>query len=146
MAVEVSTLIGELDESSVLFARNGASLWFKYSPNDSITSTSLSSLLSKPASQCGKQNAVSTRGRSPYASPCLRQFLWLRFCPCLPRRGTIVYRTLCSSAMMQSRNFVVIVRHTQGSWSRFRLLRCGPVVGEDRVSHGTHKCWIVWLV
>ena len=55
MAAEVSMLIGELDESSVLFVRSRASSWFRYSANDSITSTSLSSLLSKPAS-----NAVST--------------------------------------------------------------------------------------
>jgi len=48
-------LIGESDESSVLFVRSRASSWFRYSANDSITSTSLSSLLSKPVS-----NAVST--------------------------------------------------------------------------------------
>jgi len=104
MAEDVSVLIDELDEFSVLFARSGASSWFKYSPSDSITSTSLSSLLSKPASQWGKHTELSTRGRAPYASPFPRQFLLLRFCPCRLRRGTIVYQTFCSSAVMEVEN------------------------------------------
>ena len=142
MAEEVSVLIEELDEFPVLFARSGASSWFKYSPNDSITSTSLSSLLSKPASRRGKHTEVSTRGRASYASPCPRQFLWLRFCPCRLRRGTIVYQTFCSSALMEVENLsaddsacgVDSAPSLQFSGFRRRKQRFSSVIGHHTVS------------